>query len=564
MKKETTNSGISRRTFLKTAGTGAAIGILGIAAAGCGSTRPSSSPSSDSAPAAVKHTWEIVPKPIADNQISSKVDAAVVIVGAGIAGMSAFLAANEAGSQAVIIEKTPTINARGLDNGAVDSKLQKAAGIKIDKGALINDLMQAAGYKANGRLLKLWADKSGEVFDYIIDLVEKNGGACAIGDAGHGSVKTDGFWQRTYPTDHVFGKEVHKCQQDLVKLMEAKGIESGGKSYYNNTAVQLVKDSTGKMIGVIAKDKDGKYIKYNASKAVILATGDYGANKEMVDAWCPIANEVENSVYTKAGINTGDGINMAMWAGGSIQKYSHAPMIHPIFGGGALSTASFLRVDRDGNRFCNEDTPLPGITNSVMIAPNKLVWTIFDSNYEAQLPGMSELSIYNYNTSGPLYFAPADGRVKFTDPPSASVKVSLEDGTTVTGNTIEELAAAMNMPADNLKATIARYNELVERGKDEDFGKDNRNLCPIKTGPFFASKVPAKLLVIVGGLNVDYRLRVLDKDDKPIDGLYAIGNTSGNFFGNDYPLVAPGLSHGRCLTFGRLLGQAVAKDKYIQ
>lgn len=562
MKEESKKSGISRRSFIQ----GATASVVGIATVGVlGACTPSASSTKTETgqnQVDIKHTWDVVPKPISDNKITSTIEADVVVIGAGIAGMSAFMTANEAGAHAVIIEKTSSISARGLDNGAIDSKLQKAAGIKIDKGAIVNNLMQASGYKANGRLLKLWADKSGEVFDDIIDMVEANGGSCRIGDAGEGFLDTDGFWQRTYPTDHMFGDQVHIAQQDVVKLMEQRGIKSGGKSYFDMTAMQLVKDSNGKVNGVIAQDKEGNYIKYNGSKGVIIATGDYAANAEMVDAWCPIVKEVNGTTYIKEGTNTGDGINMAMWADGSIQKYSHAPMIHPIFGGGALATASFMRVDRDGMRFSNEDTPLPGITNSVLIAPDNEVWTIFDSDYEKQLPKMSELSIYNYKTSGPLYFA--DGTVKYTDPPSASVKVSLEEGTIVSGNTIEELATAMKVPVENLTATIKRYNELVDIGKDEDFDKDKRNLHPIKNGTLYASKVVAKLLVIVGGLNVDYRLRVLDKEDKPIEGLYAIGNASGNFFGNDYSLVAPGISHGRCLTFGALLGQAMAKDEYIQ
>ncbi|MFZ7119334.1 MAG: FAD-binding protein [Eubacteriaceae bacterium] len=559
MKNEIDNKGISRRDFLK----GATAGVVTIAAASTLSacTPSSSNDTNGKNELDIKHTWDMPPKEIKDSQIASTVDSDVVVIGAGIAGMSAFLAANESGAHGVIIEKTSSYSARGLDNGAIDSRLQKAAGIKIDKGAIVNDLMQASGYKANGQLLKLWADKSGEVFDYIIDMVESNGGVCSIGEAGEGSLDTEGFWQRVYPTDHVFGTMVHKAQQDVVGLMEARGIEFGGQSYYNTSAEQLIKDDSGRIVGVIAMNKDGEYIKYNASKAVILATGDYAANQEMVDAWCPIANQVDGTTYIKEGTNTGDGINMAMWSGASIQKGAHAPMIHPIFGGGALSTASLLRVNRDAMRFCNEDTPLPGITNSVLIAPDNIVWTIFDSNYEEQLPKMTHLSNYNFNTSGPLYFA--DGRTQFTDPPSVSVKVSLEEGTVVKGETIEELASAMGVPKDNLVSTVDRYNKLGDQGKDEDFNKDIKNMNPIKVGPFYASKVPAKMLVIVGGLNVDYRLRVLDKEDKPMEGLYAIGNVQGNFFGNDYALVAPGISHGRCLTLGRLIGQAVAKDEYV-
>lgn len=245
---------------------------------------------------------------------------------------------------------------------------------------------------------------------------------------------------------------------------------------------------------------------------------------------------------------------MAYWVGGSMQKGTAAAMIHPIMGGGACGTYSFLRVNKDGYRFCNEDTPLPGITNSYMVSPGHIVWTVMDADYATELDQMSSLSQYNGSTSGP--FDPTLGCS-----PEEAMEMTVESGTSVTADTLEELAAAMGVPAGNLVATVERYNELAQGGKDEDFGKDAANLFPIVKPPFYASQITAALLSCASGLNVDGNMNVCSADGGAIEGLYAVGNAAGNFFSNDYPMVCPGISHGRCLTLGYVLGEQLSAKK---
>jgi fumarate reductase flavoprotein subunit len=286
----------------------------------------------------------------------------------------------------------------------------------------------------------------------------------------------------------------------------------------------------------------------------------------MVAAWCPLVEKADGSIYPNPAANTGDGINMALWAGGTIQSAAHAAMVHPVFCGGAMSTTSYMKVNGGATRFCNESTTLPGISNMYMTSPNRVVWSIFDSDFEAQIPTMSALSNYNNNTAGPLTKFFSEGTMDPANPgsPTEVVGLCIEDGTTVQADSIEALAAAIGVPSDALVKTVARYNELVDAGTDADFGKDPADLKPIRQGPFYASSLTAKLLVIASGLNVNDQMQVLDEEDKPIDGLYAVGNVMGNFFANDYPICAPGLSHGRCLTLGALIGTSVATDTPLQ
>ena len=167
---------------------------------------------------------------------------------------------------------------------------------------------------------------------------------------------------------------------------------------------------------------------------------------------------------------------------------------------------------------------------------------------------MSSLSQYNGSTSGP--FDPTLGYS-----PEEAMEMTVESGTSVTADTLEELAAAMGVPAGNLVATVERYNELAQGGKDEDFGKDVANLFPIVKPPFYASQITAALLSCASGLNVDGNMNVCSADGGAIEGLYAVGNAAGNFFSNDYPMVCPGISHGRCLTLGYVLGEQLSAKK---
>ena len=555
---------INRRDFITaTVATGALAGVASLT--GCS---PSSTTDSNSETEQTTHTWESAPDPISEDEIVETVDADVVVVGAGVAGMAAFMYASEAGAATVIIEELDSCSGRGLDFAAIGTKVQDEMSIEIDKGAVINDLVKSSGYKANGKLLKLWADHSGEIFNRMIEMSEEDGVEVTMGAATQPATSTEDvdyaqdYLTRTYPTDHEFGAVVEGTTS-LIGRMEKAGQEAGGESRYNTKAEQLITDDSGAVIGVIASTDDG-YIQFNAAKGVILATGDYGGNDDMVATWCPLVEKVDGSVYTSAGANTGDGINMAMWVGGTIQSSDHAAMIHPIFGGGAMSTASFLKINGDGERFCNENTSLPGISNMYLTNGGK-VWSIFDSNYEEQMDGMSYLSNYNNETAGPLTQFYMDGTMDASNPgtPTEVVNLCLENGTTFEADSIEELADLIGVPFDALVATVDRYNEMVDAGEDSDYGKNAEDLTPIKQAPFYASALTAKLLVIASGLNVDGQMRVLNESDEPITGLYAVGNVMGNFFANDYPICVPGLSHGRCITLGALIGQAVATGEEL-
>jgi len=141
----------------------------------------------------------------------------------------------------------------------------------------------------------------------------------------------------------------------------------------------------------------------------------------------------------------------------------------------------------------------------------------------------------------------------------ASQAQHIKDGKVVVADTLDELAQKMGVPVEAFKATVTRYNELAAKGHDDDFGKRPELLTPIQKGPFYAGRLVSTLLAMSGGLHTDPSLHVLDKNDKPIEGLYVCGAAAGDYFGSgDYPTICPGMNHGRALTFGRLAGVMAA------
>jgi fumarate reductase flavoprotein subunit len=280
--------------------------------------------------------------------------------------------------------------------------------------------------------------------------------------------------------------------------------------------------------GVIAQNQAGEYLQFNASKAVILCTGDYGNNAAMMAKYCPQTAYLAPMIRT----STGDGHLMAMWTGAVMEPMPHTPMIHGP--AGPLLTSAFLQVNLLGERFQNEDVPIQSNVNGVERQPGRLTWQVFDSRYPEQLP----------------YLGIGLGKIILA---TDKVKQKVVEAA-ITADSIEELAVKMKLPVEKFKATIERYNELARSGKDLDFGKRADRLFPIDSPPYYAGNSGYSLLTVLGGLNINHDLQPLDKNWEAIPGLYLAGNTMGNRFAGDYPTMCPGLSHGMAIHFGRIAG----------
>lgn len=550
---------LDRRDFLKGAAlAGGAAALAGLA--GCtptggaeGGSGIAGTPTGDSAgvqggtqPA----SFETVPEPIPDSVITDTVEADVVVVGSGDAGIMASLAATELGAKVVMIDKHEFFMAHGLANACVNTRIHKEAGIALDPQRIITYLVEQSGNQANQQLLQLWASKSGEVYDHLLDLVADKGiTAIPMGASNPDDPMYPEFdaallfiGETEYKMDEAVG---HSPQTVLLGAIIDKIKADGCETYYETTAEQLVRDADGRVNAVIAKSPDDIYVKYAAKKAVVLATGDYGNNPEMVEKWCPWAKLADVNLYAPP-INTGDGHKMALWVGAGMQLQPHCPALHPNTGPSGdppFCASPVLRVNSLGERYENEEVPAPFVCTSRIRQPKNKAWAIVDSNYAADAPKASP------------------GLLRTTAVDDAG-KALLDSAEVARAETVDGLAEAIGAPKETLAATVKRYTDLAKAGADEDFGKSANNLWPIERAPFYAIPVPVGFMNTLGGLRINTSMQVLDETDAhaPIPGLYAAGNVSGGFYGTVYPSAVSGINKGWATTGGYLAGQHAAND----
>ena len=514
------------------------------------------------------------PAPIDAADIKETVDADIVIIGSALSGLCACRAAVENGAKnIVVIEKADTWQCRSNQFGTIGGKIQEDLGIKIDRNAAVGQLMKECGYRPNQRILNLWADNSGEAFDWFLAPMEgkyvvENESDPYDAEEGHLSVRKT-HWPEpdNSHTEDDFYPIFSDCQITLptmapwVEAIYNICVEAGVTFKFSTWARQLVRENNeGPVTGVICQDVDGNYSQVNASKAVLLATGDFAGNKDMMSYYVPWATRFASIFPNRdaAGdpTNTGDGQCMGMWIGAKMEDGPLAPMTHHL--GGPLGMDAFLLTDVNGDRFVNEDVGGQPFQNQLSRLPKKTAWQVFDSEWPNQLQymdcGHGNVSWYVDDDKVP---GGSYGRNAYISQAMFDEAMASDAG--VQADTIEELAEKMGVPVEEFCATIERYNELAKKGVDEDFGKRADRMFAIENPPFYGYKLTdTVLLVCMGGLETTVNFEVLDTNDDVIPGLYAVGNAQGGRFLVDYPLPCPGISHGMAMTHGMLVGRILA------
>lgn len=498
-----------------------------------------------------KLSWEKPPAPIPSSEIINTINTDIVVIGAGLAGMVTALAAQEAGAIPILIEKNWTFSGRGFHNAAFGSKLQQKLGININYRQVIKEWIRWAQGKLNEDLLWLFARKSGACMDWLIDIAEAGGMHVSLWE---GYYKGPNYTE--YPVTHIFytpGNEDNSYNYDLVKTLEKTVIERGIALQYNMPALRLIREGDGPVTGVIA-GKPGHYTQYNASKGVIITTGDYASNLEMLERYNPSALNADAQYYFPQSSNMGDGHKLALWVGGAMQKVEpHTAVIH--LEAGAMSYF-FLHVNAKGKRYMNEDVNVQSKSCTKEYQPGGIAWTVYDAD------GLANVQrVLSMKQSGGLFCDQVTrlaGEEWNMETEQALLEEHLKAGKVVSADTLEELARKMRVPVDQFKATIARYNELASLKDDLDYGKRPELLTPIIKPPFYAGRLLSTILTALGGLHTNENCEVLDEFDNPIKNLYVAGSTAGDFFANDYPTISPGIGHGRCITFGRIAGTIAA------
>ena len=517
---------------------------------------------------AKKYSFEEPAAPIPAKEIKEIVNTEIVVAGAGPAGLAAAVSAAERGAKVVLLEKYHRIAAPGGPGAPfIGSKMQKERETKAESGnftgsmppaqgkdkppenpvlmnhgedrskdEIIKGLYEASNGFADKRKIKLWADKSGEAADWLVDMAKGLGIYVSVGRLTHMFSKTQELVLHGNRTPVGTGADDDDRQGELVLLnmMRDRGRQLGVDIRCSTAAVRLIRPSNkGRVTGIIAKKADGTYVQFNASKAVILCTGDYGMDEEMMEKYCPWALGTPKLMLDTV---TGDGHKMGLWVGAAMDEAPHCPMLHfnstnekPVIHfrplGMMAFKGNFLYVNKKGQRIMNEAGSEEFMANIVLRQPGKTCWQVFDAK-------------------------------AINDKNRADIEKCIGTGAVLQADTIEKLATKFGAQPEVFKATVDRYNELVKQGEDLDFDKKPEHMkTPVDKAPFYVCESPPDLLCTMGGFKTNMDHQVLDKELNPIPGLYAAGNITSGFWGDTYPMgFLGGISRSHALVFGRLAG----------
>ena len=549
----------------------------------------------DTAASSSNEDWLGTEPEIDESKVAKTVDVDVAVVGCGIAGVAACRSVAEDGGLVAAFEKADGPQCRSGEYAVINGKVQAKWGRDTWTREQIDDIIDShmveSTYRCKRSIMSKWAHNIGETFDWWVeanpDLYYAETTRSAIPDESADNFIIPIFyplpehydWKQErfpcYPTSVEFKPDQHVT----VEANMQKAIDTGNVQTFYGCFVEKLIMEDGRCVGLYARDAaTGEYIKCNASKGVILSTGDYSQNTRMLKHFCP--EVIENNIqclFTNVDVegnftNQGDGIQLGMWAGAQVQQ-SHAPMIHHMGGGadlagvGVMGNAGFLNLDLNGKRFMNEDLPGQQLENQIELQKNRESWQIFDSNWPEQLPYMPAAH------GGACYYedyasedeGPKNNTTYRNYKSPYQLEAAVADGRALKADTLEELVAKI-YPDDTAAQqtaldSIQRYNELAKAGYDEDFHKPASRMWAVENGPFYADKfTTALLLVCIGGLESDEDCHTFDADRNVIPGLYVAGNIQGNRFATEYPIGLKGVSHSMAMYYGYVAGKNALKD----
>ena len=489
------------------------------------------------------------------------VDTDIVIVGAGGAGMTAAIAAVEAGKDVVIIEsqamvggnsvrstggmnatKTPAQDENEFTESAgVEKTLETAAAEWADNEAITalaaTVAEQWAAYQANPvgyfdsvELMELDTLIGGHGIndpalvetlcsnsaDAVAWLGEQGIELSSVGAAGGASVK-----RIHRPVDDQ--GLVISVGSYIIPRLQSKCEELGVEILLNTTANKILTDADGAAVGIEATDKNGAAVTVNA-KAVILATGGFGANLDMVVEYKP---DLAGFMTTNAAGAQGQGIDMAVAIGAGTVDMDQI-QIHPTveYNSSQLITEGLrgdgaILVNAEGKRFTDEVGTRDVVSAAEIEQPGSYSWLIID---QAMVDASGVIQGY------------------------------IESGFTFSGETYEELAEAIGVDPTAFAETMNNWNAAVAAGVDEEFGRTSFTE-PLDTAPYYAIKVTAGIHHTMGGLTINPQTQVLAGDGTVIDGLYAAGEVTGGVHGGNR---LGGTAVADFVVFGRIAGEQAA------
>lgn len=540
---------VSRRGFVQGVSTAVlSAGIVGLTGCSTSDEAPASQSSGASQGSAAGATNDLYAlEPVGEPTETLTTD--VVIIGGGGTGISASIQARQLGLETIVVEKMGSTGGAWICTEgmfAIDSHWQKEAGVTTTMEEAIEACMQFHHYIPSHSLYSTWIEKTAETIEWV----EEQG-------ANYTAVVPIGT---SFTAFHVYehGEDsVGAPGGLLMQTLADKSRELGTNFMLQTTARRLVIED-GKVAGIIVEKDDGTIAKIEAPVAII-ATGGYGQNTEMLQTLTQSILEPHDLGVPG---RDGDGIKMGVDVGAKLWDYMGTVLLcGPSVIGANWGTNTFcvsvqptIWVNQDCERVVREDVFIESFAYAGQAVKGQ----------DRILVLYTDEDITNLETTG------AYGAV-FTFVAEGTQMVGLREdleklrdaGSVYVGETIEELAKEANLDPDALTASLQRYNDMCDRGVDEDFGKAAKHMRPIKQGPFYALECQVGSFGTCGGLWVTNKMECVDADRNPIPGLYAGGNDASGLMGDTYDVnVAVGSMASWAVNSGRMA--AINAAEYLK
>ena len=469
------------------------------------------------------------------DKIIEELKSDIVCIGAGGTGLAAAVAAAEKGAKVIVLEKrnAPGGNtARAQGFFAAESPTQKRLKIEAPKDILYKMAMDYAHWKIDPRIISAFIDKSGDTVRWL----EEKG------------LEIKEIWP-LFPAQVIRTMHYPKGGGEGITDILIKSCEEFGvRIFYQTVPNKILMNTRGEVSGIEATSKE-KGIKISA-KGVIIATGGYGGNKELLMKYCPAYIGDTLSPGLK---HMGDGILLATEVGAANEG------LGPVFEGiahgpGIWKEPDMIWVNKRGERFADEAAGLNHFesVHAVLRQPGNISYSVFDELIKSNIAEKIE--------GGYLPFRGLASRPKIGKSPDLSKELEIEAAKGKVSDSWDEIADWIGASPEVLKSTVEEYNFYCDHGYDSVFRKDRRYLYPLRTPPYYALRCHANFLSTIGGIKINHHMQVLNHDGNPIPGLYAGGNDTGGWEAeNTYNAFLSGHAMGFAINSGRIAGENATK-----
>ncbi len=469
----------------------------------------------------------------------------IVVIGSGVSGLAAAMTAAEGGAKVIVFEKHRSLG--GTSNFfqgifAVESDMQRQRYITYSRDQAFKNIMEYSHWRANPRLVRAFVDESAGTIAWLQKQgVEFTDVSINMPDA-----------PRTY---HV----VRGTGEAVIKIIATRAREIGIELRLSSPVKKILKQGD-RIRGIIAEDQ-GEDL-HVSTRAVIIASGGYANNKEWIKKYSGFDLGV-NLIPVGNIDKMGDGIRMAWEVGaadeglGVLELFRVGPVGPDFAMRGQIELAASqpdLWVDQNGYRFCDESISFydTSVGNANARYKEGYTYSIFDDSIVQRLldKGIERNVAWEY--------LPGSRPVDL----DRELKSILEKRTqeVFAADSVEELAQRIQINPAVLKATVDEYNEFCEKGHDDLFAKDRKYLWPLIGPRFYAVKARTIFLGTLGGIKINHKTEVLDRKEKAISGLYAVGYDAGGLYGDSYCIRdSSGASAGFAVNSGRIAGKNASK-----